>query len=317
MFARRLLAQLTLTTMVVLGGCSPYGWESRHGLEPVIDAASVETESVRKRRVLEALAADAQITVGPPEAWYLVAEAGFNYVDDQCRAYFNDLFFINRHKERIKGGLSAVGAATSGILGITGASATSLAIVGQAFGLGVNLTELVAGSYLYQIPPATTQSFVRELQIGFREGAAARRHLVNTPMAAYHLIQDYLSLCLPSTIEAKIIEHISSARAVPRRGRSGSIAVRVRSAPPSEVEPPVLVAPPGPRSSRGRTAGPSGAAIRTTPPPPVSTTTTTTTSPVDQPPEKRPAPKTDEVPPQRRGVEDNPLDTPMPSRPRP
>jgi hypothetical protein len=308
MLARRLLAQLTwLAIVVLLGGCTPYGWESRHGIEPLIDAASVETESVRKRRVLEALAADAQITVGPPEAWYLVAEAGFNYVDDQCRAYFNDLFFINREKERFKGGLSAIGATTSGILGITGASATSLAIVAQAFGLGVNLTDLVAGSYLYQIPPAATQSFVRELQIGFREGAAARRQFVNTPMAAYHLIQDYLSLCLPSTIEAKIIEHISSARAVPRRGRSGSIAVRVRSAPPSEVEPPVPVAPPGPRSRLGRTAGPTGGTITTGPPPAAPTT--------PPPPNVPPGTAIPAPPPPNRGVIDNPLNAPMPSRP--
>ena len=196
-----------------LGGC--YGWEMRHGIDPVLDPAAVELGASNQTRILNALALDAQVPLGTSDAWYEVTQAGFNYIDDQCRAYFNAIFFLNRDKDQIKTGLTAAGATTAAILGVTGASATSIAIVAQAFGLGVVGTEVVAGTYLYQMPPAVAQGFVKELQLAYRDGAASRRNSIRTASAAYGMIQGYLALCLPPTIEAKIAEHVAGARGVP------------------------------------------------------------------------------------------------------
>ena len=109
-------------------------------------------------------------------------------------------------------------------MGVTGATTKSISIVAQAFGLGIVSTDLVAGTYLYQVPPATALGFVRELQLAYRNGIADRKAMINSPSAAYQAIQNYLSLCLPPTIEAKVAEHIAAARAVADPASSGKRA---------------------------------------------------------------------------------------------
>lgn len=231
------VASVTLT----LAGCTTYGLEQRHGIDPILNPVAIETAVNNHIVILNGLARDANLPTSAPGDWYPVAEAGFNYIDDQCRAYFNHLFFLNREREQLKSGIIAASAATAAILSVTGASIASMAIVAEAFGFGATATDLVAGTYLYQLPPATTLGFVKELQLAYREGAAARRNEINSPTTAYHAIQDYLSLCLPPTIEAKIAEHISTARAVPdpRTGNGGaSFGVTVAS-PPAMTRPEI------------------------------------------------------------------------------
>ena len=217
-----------------LGGCA-YGVDKRFGLDPVIDPASVETSAQNQGRILTALATDAGIVPGAPATWYAVAEAGFNYVDDQCNDYFKQIFFINRDRERVKSGLGAGSAATAAILGVTGASSATLAIAAQAFGLGIAGTDFGTSEYLYQLPPSTTQGFVKEMQLAYREGIAERRTLIDSGPAAYHAVQEYLSLCLPPTIEAKLAEHIASARATPdpvRLARTTAFSINLSTPPP-------------------------------------------------------------------------------------
>lgn len=207
--------------MLGLAGCA--GFDQRKGLDPVINGAAVQSASSNKALLLDALARDAGFGPGESIDYFTVAEAGFNYVDDQCRAYFDNLFFLDRGREQIKSGLTAAGQTTAAILGVTGAAAPSLAIVAQAFGFAANATDMVTGTYLYRLPPATTQGFVEKLQLAFRDAAAANRARINTPTAAYYLIQRYLDLCLPPTIEAEITKHIGSASAISVPAGGGSL----------------------------------------------------------------------------------------------
>ncbi len=215
-----------------LSGC--YGLDKRYGLDPVLDAAAVASAAANHQQILAALAADASISPASPSFYYYVAEAGFNYIDDECRTYFQQLFFLDRDRDRIKSGLGAASATTAAILGVTGASVMSMAIVAQAFGLGLAATDIVANAYLFQLPPSTTQGFVKEMQLAYREGAAVRAGLIVTPTAAYHAVQEYLSLCLPPTIESKLAEHIKAARATPdpaSGSRSTSFGINLVAAP--------------------------------------------------------------------------------------
>src|SRR5215207_6755631 len=164
-----------LCLAAIVSGCS-YGLDKRYGLDPVLNADVVQTSSNNRLRILAALAEDAQLSSGTPSPsyWYYISQAGFNHIDDECRTYFHQIFFLNRDRERIKGGLGAASAATAAILGVTGASVSSMAIVAQAFGLGIAGTDLATGAYLFQLPPAMTQGFVKEMQLAYREGAANR-----------------------------------------------------------------------------------------------------------------------------------------------
>jgi peptidoglycan hydrolase-like protein with peptidoglycan-binding domain len=197
-------------------GCAPeYSWDRRYGPSPILQAPTVEASVNNQIRILNALAADANISPGAPYYYYNIAEAGFNFVDDECTAYFNTLFFLDRQRERDKSVLLSAAQTTNAILSVTGAATKTLAVVAQAFGLGVNLTDIVANTYLYQLPPAVTLGFVKELRLAYRNGAAVRRAEINSPVKAYTQIQEYLSLCLPPTIESKLVEVIKAARAFP------------------------------------------------------------------------------------------------------
>lgn len=230
----RAVASSVVCLCLLLLGCES-GWDKRKGIPPIIDPSSVESSTSNQLRILNALAQDAGLTPDYPYYYYNVTVAGFNYIDDQCNQYFDTLFFLNREKDQLKTGLTAAGATTAAIMAATKASATSIAVVAQAFGLGVVATDVVAGTFLYQVTPATARGFVHQLQSAFRDGAATRYRLINSPAMAYHTIQEYLSLCLPPTIEAKIAEHVANAKVVadpPTAANSASIGLTVVTPPP-------------------------------------------------------------------------------------
>ncbi len=209
-----------LIAPLLASGCTLTSGSRYVGIAPVIDPVKLEQSSNRISRVMNALAQDAGGLDGSRVSYYGVAQAGFNYVDDRCMEYFSELFYLNRRKEAVKAGLEAFNQTSNAIMAATGASGISMAAVAQAFGLAASLTDIAAGTYLYQLPPSTTLTFVKKLQGAYRRAVALRAHEVNSPTAAYHLIQDYLSLCLPPVIEAKLVEHVADATAAPARGTS-------------------------------------------------------------------------------------------------
>lgn len=211
--------------LFILTGCVGDPATSKFAMSSTISAEEIEKSSDRIERIMVALARDSG-----GSSYYEMTEAGFNFVDDRCMIYFNQLFHLNRRRDAAKAGLNAFGQTTNAILTATGASALSMAVVTQAFGLASNLSDIVAGTYLYQLPPATTLSFVRKLQGAYREAAYQKRAQVNSRTTAYHLIQEYLSLCLPPVIEAKLVEHVADAAAEPNSGGSiSNIKIRVES----------------------------------------------------------------------------------------
>ena len=233
---------LVLSLIAALGLSSCTTFDQRRGPEPILDGASVSTASSNKMIFLDALRRDANVSDIAPD-WYLVSEAGFNYVDDQCHAYFDSLFFLDRGREQIKSGLIAAGQTTAAILAVTGAAAPSLAIAAQAFGFAASATDLTAGTYLYRLPPATTQGFVEKLQLAFRDAALASRTRVTSPTAAYYLIQRYLNLCLPPHIEAEITKQIASTNAFGVPTPNGALfSIETVSATPAarDADIPVL-----------------------------------------------------------------------------
>jgi hypothetical protein len=239
--ARLFLLVLPIVTLG-LTGCNELGL--RKGPAPVLDAASVQAAAFNQRAIIDALAQDAGYNLHGNVNYYQVALAGFNYVDDQCGAYFDEIFFLDRGRNQIKSGLAAASATTAAILGVTNASTLSLAVVASAFGFASSATDILAGTYLYSLPPAVTQGFVNKLQTAFREGVAANPANINSPASAYYAIQRYLSLCLPPTIETEIANQINATTAVGVPTGPGSlVSLRTGSSPTPPRAPFVGPAP--------------------------------------------------------------------------
>jgi len=201
-----------------LTGCNELSL--RKGPDPVISATSVTIAASNQIAIIRAFAQDAGYDPDGPVDYYRVAEAGFNYVDDQCRAYFDEMFFIDRGRSQVKSGLAAASATTAAILGVTNASTLTLSIVASAFGFASSATDIVTGTYLYALPPAATQGLVNRFQAAYRDEASRIRAEINTPTAAYHHIQNYLALCLPPRIEAEVVKAVTAAGARVIEGNS-------------------------------------------------------------------------------------------------
>ena len=133
-----------------LAGCSELNL--RKGPAPVINSSSVEAATNNQIVIIRALARDAGYDPDSSVDYYRVAEAGFNYVDDQCRAYFDEIFFIDRERSQLKSGLAAASGTTAAILGVTNASTLTLSVVASAFGFASAATDILAGTYLSLFP---------------------------------------------------------------------------------------------------------------------------------------------------------------------
>ena len=206
------------------------------GLPPVLDAADVERAASHRARILDALVRDAGYGDKTVD-WYDVTIAGFNYVDDSCSQYFDRLFKLQRKRDAARSAISVIGQTTNAVLAVTGAAQLSMAVVAQAFGLSSSLTDIAAGTYLYQLPPAPTRQFVAKLAAAYRDGTARQRQeIAASPTVAYSHIRGYLDLCLPAGIEAQLIEHIGAATATAKAnpGSSG-VTVAVASIRSPEV----------------------------------------------------------------------------------
>jgi hypothetical protein len=96
-----------------------------------------------------------------------------------------------------------------------------MSVVAQAFGFASAATDILAGTYLYTLPPATTQELVNKLQRQYRDEAILHRTEINASTSAYHHIQEYLALCLPPRIEAEVVRAVTSAAVETTPGISG------------------------------------------------------------------------------------------------
>lgn len=231
------------------------------GLPPVLDAADVERAASHRARILDALVRDAGYGDRTVD-WYDVTIAGFNYVDDSCSQYFDRLFKLQRKRDAARSAISVIGQTTNAVLAVTGAAQLSMAVVAQAFGLSSSLTDIAAGTYLYQLPPAPTRQFVAKLAAAYRDGTARqRKEIAASPTVAYSHIRAYLDLCLPAGIEAQLIEHIGAATVTARAdpGSSG-VTLAVASIRSAEVvralQAPTSASAPLPSSPRPKPSGP-------------------------------------------------------------
>lgn len=239
-----------LGAMVGLAGCAGM---TPQLVSPTLDGEAVARSVGEHQKLITALQSDAEVLGYESADWYEVSLAGFNYVDDQCAVYFDSLFAFNRRASATKSALSAFGQTTSAILEITGAASTTMAIIAQAFGLASAMTDVVAGTFLYELPPANTKKFVEKVMTAYKKKASDERGTINSRSSAYSAVRGYLNLCLPVTIEGQLIEHISDAVAEAKDDGSGTnIEVGTRSVRPSDlISSPDIVLPAIPTTPTG------------------------------------------------------------------
>jgi hypothetical protein len=150
-----------------------------------------------------------------PANWYSVAQFGFNYVDEKCDLYMHDLFILNREHDRndtiFKTVSSVSNAVISGTLAATNAK-IPLLVVAQSFGL---INDAAAKSYLFEQVPGLIADKVKQARLVYRDVVDKNKQAVIDEMSAYRAIKDYLSLCMPQTIEGNFLTTYIAANPIP------------------------------------------------------------------------------------------------------
>lgn len=250
--AARLLAHaLTIGAALVLAGCSSF---TPKVVSPTLNGDAVVATVSEHTKLIAALQADADQIGYTGSDWYEVSLAGFNYVDDQCTVYFDSLFAFNRNVSAVKSGLSAFNQTAAAIMQITGTAEVTMAVIAQAFGLAGSMTDVVAGTFLYELPPANTRRFVEKTMAAYKNAVAEHRSTINSKASAYSAVRGYLNLCLPVTIEGLLIDRIADTKAKSTVDVTGTnIEIDVRSSAStglldnaSSKLPPVREAVPSP-----------------------------------------------------------------------
>ena len=240
MFIRLISAVIVVLTF---SGCSS-GSFGLQAVEPKLDATTVVNASNSRQTIMAALYSDASFGVPQTDptlagkmplsavgsaSWYETTLAGFNFVDDQCSAYFSQLYELERNSRATVAGLGAFAQTASAILAVTGADVLTITSVAQAFGLATSLTEITANSFLYRLPPAATRGFVRSTMGAYRSAVASEAKNIDNPALAYSYIRGYLDLCLPVTIEGMLVDTVSSVEATPGAAAGGRVDIGLSS----------------------------------------------------------------------------------------
>jgi len=258
-----------LLTAGALSGCTTvddeFGFSGRYGPAPVLVAETVRASVVNQDLVIRAVSAGPDVIArfpaieddrllpvlpayGAREAWFHVITRGFNTIDDACEKYVTDLWILERRKTRnstIIHGAGLLGAARQ-----TPSTVGAMVALTHAFGLAGVLNNAFADSYLYSQSASSVRQLVKTTRDAYRNDLA-KNFLVDRslglppevayPMAsvpaAYHHMREYLSLCLPPSIQNQIEVLVAKAKSGPvgsseeRRVADEKAAGAARTAP--------------------------------------------------------------------------------------
>jgi hypothetical protein len=146
--------------------------------------------------------------------WKYIIDAGVLYVNSECGKYMEAIFWFDRGRDATKSNLSAIGGAAAPAMQILKASAESISLTAAAFGLTGTLLDTSSNSILYSIEPSAIKTLLDDAQAAyyskisdeFKENGTSTRY--RSQASALLVVQGYLSLCLPYTLETLINQSV-------------------------------------------------------------------------------------------------------------
>ena len=207
----------TFLLVALIGGCGLIQDQmdssrvSLRGIQPTVEQINFAGVAAAQDGLIQALQDQAQLggqTLSYQDPrWSLVMKAGIQLINGRCDQYLDALFRFNREQRAARQGLTAVGAATSGIMGLTNVAGMPIAIVATAFGLAATLFDAGVTSVLFQVEPSALRNIVIQGRLIYLDGLLQRTHNladINTRPDVMLGLQGYLTQCSPAAIEANI-----------------------------------------------------------------------------------------------------------------
>jgi hypothetical protein len=246
----------------VLAGCGTVS-NQLLGVPPTLQQSNLVADAQLQNQVVDALIAKAgflpgtRLEVGSPQ-WKYVAQAGLLEVDLVCDRYLASLFAFNREQRAGRQVLTAAGAGTAAIMGLTGAPGISIALVAAAFGLAANVFDAGVNSVLFTVSPAAVRAIAAKGRQVYL--STIKWETVDSRPMMMSVVQVYLSQCTPASIEANIDNAATGAPSVVSSDPKTALAAAMAGAPSSSVAQAQAIAtansalpapPPGPVSPPG------------------------------------------------------------------
>jgi hypothetical protein len=207
----------TFLLVALIGGCGLIQDQmdssrvSLRGIQPTVEQINFAGVAAAQDGLIQALQDQAQLggqTLSYQDPrWSLVMKAGIQLINGRCDQYLDALFRFNREQRAARQGLTAVGAATSGIMGLTNVAGMPIAIVATAFGLAATLFDAGVTSVLFLVEPSALRNIVIQGRLIYLDGLLQRTHNladINTRPDVMLGLQGYLTQCSPAAIEANI-----------------------------------------------------------------------------------------------------------------
>jgi hypothetical protein len=165
----------------------------------------------------------------------------------------HDLFVLNREHDRNDSILKATNAAALAVIGGAVSAANAkipLLTFAQSFGLIEGVNDAVAKSYLFEQIPGIIDDKVKQARLIYREvlEKSAKGSIVDEA-SSFRAIKQYLTLCLPQTIEGNFLQTYIAANpeVVPASGSTSPPPAKgaqkqslIQARPPAAKTPQTL-----------------------------------------------------------------------------
>jgi len=186
------------------------------GVPPTLQQSSMASEQALQDQMVTSLIARADLTrevlAQNPMRWRDVADAGLLEVDLLCDRYLAALFTFNREQRAGRQILTAAGAGTAAILGLTGAAGATVALVAASFGIAANVFDAGVNSVLFTVSPTAIRAVAVRGRQAYLE--TIKWDQVYSRPRMMIVVQGYLAQCTPAALEANIDNAATGAPSV-------------------------------------------------------------------------------------------------------
>ncbi|MBS0524995.1 MAG: hypothetical protein JSS04_15315 [Proteobacteria bacterium] len=195
-------------SVLVLSGCAGYAPNFNllaSGPSPVLDATVQQAAADNQQQVVIQISRMAGL--GPrepatPAEWQAFVVAAMTRGRIECNAYLTEIMKLEEHRRTVNSQLGLFGAATAGILGLSGAASQAIAITAIAFGLAQGTVDNITTGLLYSLGAEPVSALITNLRAAYIQGL--NQSSWQDRASAFATIYGYLELCTPVVLREKI-----------------------------------------------------------------------------------------------------------------
>lgn len=225
----RPLSIMIASSMLLLSGCATWVTDQRSDLARTGPSTQFsETKTKTYADAQTAVYTQLKVMTGKttPNEDDVIA-AGLQYADALCSDYIESLYWVNKQLKADIRDINSLGTLTTGAMGIAKTAASSIAGAAVLFGYAGETMNTMGSRILYDLEPSSIRALVEGSQKSFRN---ALQTGYQTRAGTFTVIREYISLCVPSRIEAEINNAAKNAVPIastgnPTQGESPTVSI--------------------------------------------------------------------------------------------